>query len=74
MTAIAIIVGSQLGSAEYVADQLQAALQDQHIESELYLTPDNSRCFYQELAASAFSFSKPAFVSVNQFILNLLFF
>ncbi|MFC3033236.1 flavodoxin domain-containing protein [Pseudoalteromonas fenneropenaei] len=40
MTAIAIIVGSQLGSAEYVADQLQAALQDQHIESELYLTPE----------------------------------
>lgn len=39
---IKIIVGSQMGSAEYVADQVHEALATKGIASEVFEQPDNS--------------------------------
>ncbi|WP_440054589.1 flavodoxin domain-containing protein [Pseudoalteromonas sp. T1lg65] len=44
MQAIDIIVGSQMGSAEYVAEQLLESLENQGINAVLHEQPDLSQC------------------------------
>ena len=48
MPQVDIIVGSQMGSAEYVAEQLQEALEDQGFETVLHEQP-NSSCYVHSL-------------------------
>ncbi|WP_040698351.1 flavodoxin domain-containing protein [Pseudoalteromonas citrea] len=44
MTQLEIIVGSQMGSAEYVADQLKEALENQGFVANLHEQPDLAHC------------------------------
>jgi len=44
MTQVDIIVGSQMGSAEYVAEQLQDALNEQGFNAVLHEQPDFNDC------------------------------
>ena len=44
MQALDIIVGSQMGSAEYVAEQLQESLEDQGFTINLHEQPELSHC------------------------------
>lgn len=44
MPQVDIIVGSQMGSAEYVAEQLQEALEDQGFETVLHEQPNFDDC------------------------------
>lgn len=44
MTQVDIIVGSQMGSAEYVAEQLQEALEARGFETQLHEQPNFDEC------------------------------